>query len=125
MVKFSSKLKSWKIKPNFWERKLASSLCLIFVISKLAISTAPFVGLSIVDMTFNNVVFPEPDGPIIPTNKPSLIEKDNPFIAFYWFFPFLLYFLFFLSLFFAFFTLYFLYIFYINSRLLHYISTSI
>ena len=32
---------------------------------------SPDDGESIVDTIFNNVVFPLPDGPIIPTNSPS------------------------------------------------------
>lgn len=38
-------------------------------------NTLPDVGESIVEIIFNNVVFPLPEGPIIPTNSPSVIVK--------------------------------------------------
>lgn len=40
------------------------------------IKISPDDGESIVDTIFNNVVFPLPDGPIIPTNSPSWIDKS-------------------------------------------------
>ena len=37
----------------------------------------PLVTVSIVEIQFNNVLLPEPDGPITPTNSPSQISNDT------------------------------------------------
>ena len=41
----------------------------------------PSVTLSIVEIQLNNVVLPDPDAPIIPTNSPSATLKLIPSIA--------------------------------------------
>ena len=41
--------------------------------------TDPCVGLSIVDRIFNNVVFPEPLGPMIAIKSFLFTFKSNPF----------------------------------------------
>lgn len=44
-------------------------------------SIRPDVGFIIVAMQFNNVVFPDPLGPIIPKNSPEKTSKLIPCIA--------------------------------------------
>src|SRR5437660_7361879 len=48
----------------------------IVVISVPATSIVPAVGLSMPAIRFNNVVFPDPDGPISPRKSPSAISNE-------------------------------------------------
>ena len=81
-VRVSNKLKSWKMNPSSSLLNLFRLLPLSLVISLSFTIIWPLVTLSIVDMQFNSVVFPEPDAPIIDRNSPSSTLKDILFIAF-------------------------------------------
>ena len=81
-VKVSRRLKSWKIKPNSSLRKLFKSSPFNLVISVSPKKICPEVTLSIVEIQFNNVVFPLPLAPIIATNSFFATENDKPSRAF-------------------------------------------
>ena len=55
---------------------------LIFVMSSPLITICPAVTLSIVEIIFNSVLFPDPLAPIIPTNSPFSTLKLILSIAF-------------------------------------------
>src|SRR5699024_12280293 len=57
--------------PIYFANSFLLSLCGLLP----SIVTSPVVASSIVAIIFNKVVFPLPDGPIIPTNSPSSISS--------------------------------------------------
>ncbi len=71
------RLKNWKTKEILFLLTRVSSFSLMSVISTLSMTTLPLVGLSRAPIRFNRVVFPEPLGPIIPTDSPFWIPKDT------------------------------------------------
>ena len=54
----------------------------MFVISSLLNKTVPWDALRLPDIKLNNVVLPDPFGPIIPVIEPFLIFKEQFDIAF-------------------------------------------
>ena len=68
--------------PIFFERYFAKLLSLNLVISTPSTSIQPVVALSIPQSTFNNVVFPEPDLPVIARHSPSSTVRFSLFNAF-------------------------------------------
>ena len=81
-VNVSNKLKSWKTKPNCSLLNLFNLFPFSLVISSPFIIICPDVTLSIVEIVFKSVVFPEPLAPIIPTNSFLLTSKLILSIAF-------------------------------------------
>ena len=75
MVRVSRRLKSWKMKPRFSRRNLASSLGRSRVMSCPSRRMAPALTVSMVEMQLSRVVLPEPEAPMIPKNSPFSTEK--------------------------------------------------
>ena len=69
-VNTGTRLYAWKTKPIFFNLKSMISLGPKFEMLILSIITSPLVGVSSPPIRFNNVVLPQPDGPIIAVNSP-------------------------------------------------------
>ena len=74
-VRVGSRLKDWKMKPS-WSRRTAVS-CLSFMPDKScpAMKTLPEVGVSRPAMQCRRVDLPEPDGPMMAANSPSVMVR--------------------------------------------------
>ena len=57
---------------------MASALPFKRVSSFPSMTMEPEVGRSMVETQFNSVVFPDPEGPITPTNSPASSDRETP-----------------------------------------------
>ena len=77
-VSVSSRFASWNTKPS-WSRRKSESLRPLRSEMSLPFSRIwPVVGVSMVAMQLSSVVFPDPLGPMMPTNSPRSTEKLRP-----------------------------------------------